>query len=373
MTIINSLGVPLRPLAPESSWLFNWTTGETWAAPPPIPVSTFVEFERYTKQWNDVYGSYANTTYTESVPDDLTISTYDWLSRENYPQLQGRFTEALTAWGYGDTREIPIFYALRALSPAALAERIYLVDYHEVFQRYADQLVNATIHLGSRIGKIDRSESHATIHYSIHGDPNNPLSVQTCSDVIIAFPPTPESLHHAGLELSPAESTVFSAVRTVNYFSTAVKLNTPRLSAFAVATESPKISADMAGEPVLILSMYNTSDISLAYPMARHDQSVDEVRETTLQTLSRINRDPKLDEDNTDSTPVQETDIKTFRHHPDYFPHFSGEALRGGWYAKFNRLQGWNRTYYTSGLNRAEHVEYAVLAARELVEAHFST
>jgi len=64
-------------------------------------------------------------------------------------------------------------------------------------------------------------------------------------------------------------------------------------------------------------------------------------------------------------TPVAPSDVKAFRQHPYYFPHFDRTTLQGGWYEKFNSLQGGNRTYYTSGLNRVEHVEYVIVSARE--------
>jgi hypothetical protein len=173
------------------------------------------------------------------------------------------------------------------------------------------------------------------------------------------------------LSLSAEEHTVFSAVRTTNYFSAAVRLDTPHLSFFQIATETPYSSPEIAGQPVSVEGQYNNSDISLLYALASHLQSVEGVADVTLQTLSRINGDPT--DDDAITTPVTPTDIKAFRHHPYYFPHFEADSLRGGLYDLFNDLQGANRTYFTSGLNRVEHVEYVVVAAREGVQRYFST
>jgi hypothetical protein len=271
---------------------------------------------------------------------------------------------------------------------------VSLLDFHEVFQRWSRQLARSEIRLRSRVERIgtyhtksqhasvrprqqtnrpvlDRSEEVITLHYT---SPQNTPAQQTCSEVVLAFPPTLSSLATAGLSLSPAEEAVFSAVRTTNYFSAAVRLNTPPLSSFQIATETPFSSPDLTGQPIYVEGQYNTSEISLLYAVASHAQSVGEVGEVILQTLSRINGNPADNTDNGEegTTPVTERDIKAFRHHADYFPHFGAEALRDGLYDLFNGLQGENRTYFASGLNRVEHVEYVVVGAREVVQRYFS-
>jgi hypothetical protein len=51
-----------------------------------------------------------------------------------------------------------------------------------------------------------------------------------------------------------------------------------------------------------------------------------------------------------------------------YFPHFDRRELERGFYAKFNALQGQNNTYYASGLNGFEIVEFAIRAGRDVVD-----
>ncbi|KAL3441424.1 hypothetical protein BJX65DRAFT_254918 [Aspergillus insuetus] len=372
MKIVAAVDVPVTTHTPESSWIFNWTTGETWSAPetPQTPPPEFLgELQRYTVQWQRVYGRFAGRTVTENVPDELTVSTTEWFEEQKYPLLHATLMSSLIAWGYGDVDELPIFYTLSIFTPASLTGTRLRVDFHEVFQRWSRQLTRSEIHLGSRVEHIDRSEETITIHYF---SPKNGPSEHPCSDLVLAFPPTLSSLETSGLTLSPAEEAVFSAVRTTNYFSAAVRLDTPPLSFFQIATETPYSSPEVAGQPVSVEGQYNTSDISLLYALASHSQSVEEVAEVTLQTLSRINGDPANDSQEEGTTPVTDRDIKAFRHHPYYFPHFGAEALRGGLYDLFNELQGANRTYFTSGLNRVEHVEYVVVAAREVVQRYFS-
>lgn len=64
-------------------------------------------------------------------------------------------------------------------------------------------------------------------------------------------------------------------------------------------------------------------------------------------------------------------DIRPFSGQIDYFPHVDQKPLADGGYDKFNDLQAKDHTYFTSGLNSFELVEYTIRAARDLVETHF--
>ncbi|KAL2820942.1 hypothetical protein BDW59DRAFT_164349 [Aspergillus cavernicola] len=371
MKIVNAVDVPVRSSVSTSTWMFNWTTGETWAAPSSeLSASQFAEeVQRYRLYWESDYEPFARSLYTNSVPEALTVSTSEWFSTRDYPILQSRITRLLISWGYGDANEVPILYTLGVFSPYSLGGYPGLV----VFERYSQQLTTATIHLGSKILSIDRPGDNVTIHYGFHPQSEQSrggLSLQTCSDVIMAFPPTTRALQHAGLELSSDESTVFSAVETSNYFAGAIRLNIPPMSSFKVASISPTVSADIAGEPVLAQGMYSNSSVSITYSLAASGQHTNQVKKIALETLSRINTDPQ--EAGEIPIPVTLADIEDFRHYPGYFPHFNLTRLQEGWYEKFTSLQGSDRTYYTSGLNRVEHVEFVIQAARDLVEGHFA-
>lgn len=70
------------------------------------------------------------------------------------------------------------------------------------------------------------------------------------------------------------------------------------------------------------------------------------------------------------SLQVRDEDIRAFRKW-DYFPHFDGAALRGGAYGAFNELQGCEDTYWVSGLNGMETVEWAIRGAQDVVASYF--
>ena len=52
----------------------------------------------------------------------------------------------------------------------------------------------------------------------------------------------------------------------------------------------------------------------------------------------------------------------------DYFPHVSGKDLAGGFYDRLDKVQGQLNTFYASGLNGYETVEFALRAGRDVVE-----
>jgi hypothetical protein len=59
--------------------------------------------------------------------------------------------------------------------------------------------------------------------------------------------------------------------------------------------------------------------------------------------------------------PITEADVRDIREW-DYFPHVDREQLEHGFYAKFDALHGHKNTYYASGLNGFETVEFAICA-----------
>ena len=84
--------------------------------------------------------------------------------------------------------------------------------------------------------------------------------------------------------------------------------------------------------------------------------------------MSKINSDPR--DPSAQPKPVTDKDVLAFRKNA-YFPHFDSAQLAGGWYDKFNALQGKKGTYYASGLNGFETVEFAVRAGLDVVDSFF--
>lgn len=127
---------------------------------------------------------------------------------------------------------------------------------------------------------------------------------------------------------------------------------------------------EAAGEPVALLRLFNQSDIATTYSWGKYrsSQTLAEAKTLLEEVISKINKDPRV----FGAAPQTVTDanVKKFLEW-DYFPHFDQPQLEAGYYAKFNALQGENNTYYASGLNGFETVEYAIRAGIDVAETYF--
>lgn len=216
----------------------------------------------------------------------------------------------------------------------------------------------------------DRSGSQPIVKYRNKNARYSRECQQKCSSVIIAFPPTLENLKKTGLDLTRSETEVFAAVGVNNYFSAAVKLNVPYGVSFIAASSSPSVPPPNVGEPVALLPLNPASQIATSWSWGpyRQFESKEEARELLKTTLSKINKDPR--NVTAMSVPVSEIDIRAFRKW-DYFPHFDSPELKNDWYGKFNALQGKEETFWASGLNGMELVEWAIRAGQDVVNSYF--
>jgi hypothetical protein len=186
----------------------------------------------------------------------------------------------------------------------------------------------------------------------------------------MAFPPTLHNLEKAGLDISRSEKEVFTAVGVHNYFASAVKSTIPYGVSYIEASISPAIPPPNMGEPVAVLQLFSDSDIATSWSWGpyREFEPKKEALELLKTSLSKINKDPR--NVTAMSVPLCEDDIRAFRKW-DYFPHFDSPQLKGGWYAKFNDLQGKKKTYWASGLNSMETVEWAIRAGQDIASSYY--
>jgi hypothetical protein len=168
------------------------------------------------------------------------------------------------------------------------------------------------------------------------------------------------------LDLSSVEEDVFSPVGTISYYSGAVHINTP-FGLFEAESASPGLPPDAGGEPVAFLHLWNTSEIATTYSWGpyRGNQTLDEARDLLKSTLSGVNKNL-----NPGAGDINGSDVLAFLSHV-YFPHFDTEQLAAGFYSKFNALQGQQHTYYASGLNMFETVEFAIRAGYDVADSYF--
>lgn len=170
--------------------------------------------------------------------------------------------------------------------------------------------------------------------------------------------------------MTPTEKEVFAPVETTNYFASAVKFDLPFNDALVANSSSQALPPPNIGEPVAGLRLHEQTDIVTWWSWGPYEKFEAEIqaRELLRTTLSKINKDPA----NTTamSVPVCEDDIRAFRKW-DYFPRYNTAQLKADFYAKFNALQGQRNTFYVSGFNTFENVEWAIRAAQDVVGSCF--
>lgn len=169
--------------------------------------------------------------------------------------------------------------------------------------------------------------------------------------------------------MTEEEYNVFANVSTIQYYSSAVEFELPFGVSYIASTSSPALPPPNAGEPVAVLRLNEQSNVSVAWSWGPYEfQTEEAARRLLIESLSDINKDPR--NVNETATPITDSDVKAFKKW-DYFPHFDGQPLRDGAYSKFNRLQGHKKSYWASGLNGMEIVEWAIRGGQDVVESYF--
>ncbi|KAM3065596.1 hypothetical protein ACMFMF_010818 [Clarireedia jacksonii] len=368
------------PFVSGEKYQYNATSSAIFPKPAPPPGFTplfMQEVQRYIDWWNKNFYFYnLAASYRHGIPEELTVTTAAWLKNNNYKVLQILFVQSMVAYGYGDYREVPIVYMLHYLTPdvtMALLKvqqgmEVHIADFHEVLLRYAKKHIRGKIHLSTTITQIDRSGDHPTVKY--HSLQGRKSKIQQCSALILAFPPTISALLATGLDINPEEAEVFTPVGTHSFYSGAVRMNTPSSMTFAATSPHPMIPPTPVGEPVVFVKLHPGIDIAMTSSWGPYRGATTKAEAYSLlkNTLSKFNKDPRSE--TAETVPVTDEDVLAFQEN-DYFPHFDEEQLVGGWYEKFEALQGRRGTYWASGFNMFELVEYAIRAGEDVVKTYF--
>jgi hypothetical protein len=384
------------------NWYYDYKTGHVKRSTTSLSELTKshlfkAEIDRYIHFWTTEFAPLASIGYKGGV-EGYTMSTLYWLLENDYPLLLLLFFEGMIPYGYGDVTEVPIIYMLQYFTPDILlffaGQRTgYIIDFHQVFVHYARDQVKGPIHLNTQITKIDRSGDFPVVTYK---DPSqNGLSTQNCAKLVLAFPPVMHALQAANLDINDDEKTIFSPVGIIKYWSGAVRVATPYGDVFAGFLRGTILGVidkfigylglghlsfgefipwlpKAAGEPVAYIRLFKESDVATTWSWGKYksNQTLADAKSLLKDVLSRFNKDPE--DPNSEPVPVTDADIKDFREW-DYFPHFDQPQLEQGFYAKFNALQGHKNTYYASGLNGFETVEFAVRAGKDVVDTYFDS
>jgi len=241
------------------------------------------------------------------------------------------------------------------------------------------------------VPSIDRSGDFPVLSYN---DPTqHGPSMQKCHKLVLAFPPVMHALNAANLDLDQKETTVFSPVGIIKYWSGAVQVTIPYGDIFfgcltqdflgvvgkviqgmidvdAAFRDYLPALPKAAGYPMGFLRIFSQSDIATTWSWGKYksNQTLSEAKSLLKELLSKLNKDPR--DPTAEPKPVTDADVVAFSGW-DYFPHFDKDELENGLYAMFNELQGYKDTYYASGLNGFETVEFAIRAGQDVVDTYF--
>ncbi|KAJ9419460.1 hypothetical protein FOXG_07156 [Fusarium oxysporum f. sp. lycopersici 4287] len=373
--VVNSSGVDFDTFDPAYTYDYDPKTGSaalTQASTPAAIQALQEELARYAGLWQNDFAPIGVPGYKNGVPKEFTVPAKEWLLSNNFPIIASVINRGAGNYGYGDYTQIPILYFLQFFASDIIASFIgtmqpFKTDFFEVFKRVS-KTIKGSIHLGVKIERINRSPQPSIRYRSTKG---RHTKTQLCSDVIIAFPPTSRALKKSELVLSAAERTLFAQVGVNSYFASAVRMsNLGDNLTVSQELPDPLDPFKAEGQPVYLTRLHPESSIVNVYSAddPAHP-SVTRVKRHLIRDLSKINKD--LENVYADSTKLVAADIRAFSGQIDYFPHLGPEALADGWYERFNDLQGKDHTYFTSGLNSFETVEYTIRAARDLVATHF--
>ncbi|KAM0203935.1 hypothetical protein ACHAQI_010271 [Fusarium lateritium] len=333
--VVKSSGAGFDTFDPAYAYEYDPKTGAaalTKAFTPATIQALQEELARYARLWQKDFAPIGVPSYKNGVPKQFVVPAKEWLLSNNFPIIGSVINRAAGNYGYGDFTQIPALYFLQFFAPDIIGSFLgtiqpYKTDFFDVFKRVS-KTIKGSIHLGVKIERIR-------------------------------------------LVLSAAERSLFSQVDVNGYFSSAVRMDKlgDNLTVSQVLP-NPLEPFKPEGQPVYLTPLHPESDIVSVYSAddpAHH--SATRVKGHLIRDLSKINKD--LDNVHAQGTKVVAADIRAFSGQIDYFPHVGPKALANGWYKRFNDLQGKDHTYFTSGLNSFELVEYTIRAARELVVSHF--
>ncbi|KAF3043134.1 hypothetical protein E8E12_003302 [Didymella heteroderae] len=381
LKFLNKTNVTSEPFAlagAREMFRYNYTNGAIEANPTLIPqflASLSAEIPRYVTLWNQRFRPYSVAGYKNGTPDEFTVSGSQWFRQYNFTALPILLVNPVALYGYGDINIVPALYILQYFTPDILTafiglHEVYYMDFHKMFLEWsATQLCNTPIKTSAEVRCIDRSGKNPMIKYTEPCGTFYEWRKQECTSIIFAFPPNIENLERAGLDITEEEYNVFANVSTIQYYSSAVEFELPFGVSYIANTTSPALPPPNDGEPVAVLRLNEQSNVSVAWSWGPYEfQTEEAARRLLIESLSEINKDPR--NVNETATPLTDSDVKAFRKW-DYFPHFDSQPLRDGAYNKFNRLQGHKKSYWASGLNGMEIVEWAIRGGQDVVESYF--
>lgn len=309
---------------------------------------------------------------------DLCVTFSVWLKDNHLEQLGRLFEIPITAFGYGNLDEIPAPYALRYMSgrtlvaallsgvklsrflPGVLLVRRFTYGFQRFWEKVAWDL---NVRLNVEVQAIKRSYEGITVTYThpvqIIGEQVTHTEDKTQFDyLIIACPLLKENLEKI-MDLTEEEAWLQSRTRFIPYAVASFEIADVILKE-RVAFHLP---LPLLGEPMIISQPHPDNEFMAFYARLPSDKptEADELllREHVRRYVKSFGGRIKTDDD---------------WHSYDawlYFKHVSVEEFSTGYYDRWEKIQGDNRTFYVGGLFDFDYVEGITRYSRALIENHF--
>ncbi len=310
---------------------------------------------------------------------ELCVTFSAWLKNNRLEELTRLFELPITTFGYGNLDEIPAPYALRYMTPITLVAgllsgtklsrflpgMLLARRFKYGFQRFWERVAwDLNVRLNVEVKDIKRSEDGITVTYThpvqIIGDQVSHSEDQTQFDyLIIACPLQKEKLEKI-MDLTEEEAWLQSRTEFIPY----------AVASFEIADLTLKerlafhLPLPPLGQPMIISQPHPDNELMAFYarlpstePTEADERRLREHIERYVKTFGgRI----KTDDD---------------WHSYDawlYFKHVSAEEFRTGYYDRWEKIQGDNRTFYAGGLFDFDYVEGIVRYSRALIEKNFA-
>jgi len=310
-------------------------------------------------------------------PKELNEPLFDWLQDNFMSAFQDVFWMLWTAFGYGDTRDAPAVYALKAATISTIwglgARSIPIIGgifsptgtypYQELLEKMAGSL-KGNVYLNATITNVTYEVDSNMVTFTQNGGEKE--LVADCGATIVAFHQTADSMpvfippDNEGATLS----NLLNQVESTNYFTLLLE---DAESHFAdKMTDKWHVPApsvpDNPAVPLFISKQHDIPGSSVvAYYLSPSEKTDKEATEETLATYSALI-----------GQVVNSSIVQDFNRWEGYFPHVSTESMNSGFYRDFDGLQGKFHQYYAGGLFAVDTVQESMEHAKYIVERFFA-
>lgn len=289
------------------------------------------------------YESLKKTGYDLS-DDSLCNNFRDWAKEKNIPLLSKNFERYFTGFGYGYWEEIPAAYVLKYIDWETI--KSFLRGHFYVFPTSIQSLweavatqhevqYNSYIKQINRVGDICIETNTGTNQY----------------DYLLISSPLDEALHF--LDASEEEQFLFSRILYNDYQCYAFSIEDfPDDTGFLPEYFDPA----QRNQPLFWYKRFSDSDFYTFYVLGDGETSQAQIQRNIEKVIQRFGGSIK--------------GFHTCRKWK-YFPRFSPEGMKNGFYSRIENLQGNRNTYFIGELPSHSTVELTASYAKQLVEQFF--